>query len=93
MRKNLFSAILPMKSAEESKAKLRVYKFQGTYTKEFSSMDEAKDYAKSAAKKYPGLLFEPYVERRNSGDRRRGMDRRAGKERRSGTERRNAPAR
>jgi hypothetical protein len=93
MRKNLFSSILPMKNTEDSKAKLRVYKFQGTFTKEFSSINEAKDYATSAAKKYPGLLFEPYVERRNSGDRRKGIDRRNGKERRSGTERRNAPVR
>ena len=82
-----------MKNTEESKAKLKVYKFQGTFTKEFTSIDEAKDYARSAAKKYPGLLFEPYVERRNSGDRRKGMDRRDGKERRTGTERRNAPVR
>jgi hypothetical protein len=82
-----------MKNTEESKAKLRVYKLQGTFTKEFASIDEAKDYATSVAQKYPGLLFEPYVERRNSGDRRRGMDRRNGKERRSGTERRNAPVR
>jgi hypothetical protein len=82
-----------MKNTENAKAKLRVYKLQGTFTKEFSSMDEAKEYATSAAKKYPGLLFEPYVERRNSGDRRKGMDRRNGKERRSGADRRTAAVR
>jgi hypothetical protein len=93
MRKNLLSSILPMKNAKEARAKLKVYKFQGTYTKEFSSIEEAQDYATSAAKKYPGLLFEPYVERRISGDRRQGKDRRNGTDRRSGAERRSAPAR
>ena len=48
------------------KAKLKTYKYNGTLKREFSSIEEAQKFADLMGKKYPDMIFEPYVELGNS---------------------------
>lgn len=68
----------------ERKSRVNVYKFAGTIKGEFSDIKKARQFAASLAEKYPGVLFDPYTERRS------GRDRRSRNDRRSGTDRRRA---
>ncbi|MFO7740071.1 MAG: hypothetical protein R6V46_16450 [Desulfatiglandaceae bacterium] len=93
MKKKPLLSILRRKTEQELKVKLRVYKFQGTLVREFSSLEQAGEFANSEAKKYPGILFKPYLEKRNSGDRREVLDRRGGRDRRNTSDRRSVSKR
>jgi hypothetical protein len=44
------------------KVKLKTYKCNGTLKREFSSIEEAQKFADLMGKKYPDMIFEPYVE-------------------------------
>jgi len=48
------------------KVKLKTYKYNGTLEREFSSVEEAQKFADLMCKKYPDLIFVPYVELGNS---------------------------
>jgi hypothetical protein len=88
MRKKPLLSILRKKTGQEQKVKLKVYKLQGTLAREFSNIEQAREFATSGPEKYPGLLFEPYLERRSAGNRREVLDRRKKTDRRNGAERR-----
>ena len=51
---------------EPMKVKLKTYKYNGTLKREFSSIEEAQKFADLMGKKYPDMIFEPYVELGNS---------------------------
>lgn len=87
MRKKPFLSILRKKPEQRQKVKLRVYKLQGTLAREFSNIEEAGEFATSQTEKYPGIMFEPYLERRGAGDRREVVDRRRKRDRRRGERR------
>jgi len=57
---------LKSKDVGTVKVKLKVYKYNGTLKREFSSIEEAQKIAKLMAKKYPDMIFDPYVELGNS---------------------------
>ena len=48
------------------RVKLKTYKYNGTLKREFSSIEEAQKFADLMGKKYPDMIFEPYVELGNS---------------------------
>jgi hypothetical protein len=48
------------------KVTLKTYKYNGKLTREFSSIEEAQKFADLMGKKYPDMIFEPYVELGNS---------------------------
>jgi hypothetical protein len=48
------------------KVKLKTYKYNGTLDREFSSVKEAQKFADLMCKKYPDMIFEPYIESGNS---------------------------
>ena len=48
------------------KVKLKTYKYNGTLDREFSSVKEAQKFADLMCKKYPDMIFVPYVELGNS---------------------------
>ena len=82
-----FTTALEKKGPEQQKRiRMRAYRLLGTLKQEFTCIEEARDFAAAISNKFPGVLFEPYEERR------RGIERRSGEERRSGKERRAASA-
>jgi hypothetical protein len=48
------------------KVKLNAYKHNGTLKREFSSFEQAQKIAKHMAKKYPDMIFEPFIEQEDS---------------------------
>ena len=48
------------------KVKLKTYKYNGILKREFSSIEEAQQFVDLMVKQYPDMIFEPYVELRNS---------------------------
>ena len=48
------------------KVKLKTYEYNGTLKREFSSIEEAQKFADFMGNKYLDIIFEPYVELRNS---------------------------
>ena len=48
------------------RVKLKTYKYNGTLKREFSSIEAAQKFADLMGKKYPDMIFEPYVEIGNS---------------------------
>lgn len=72
----------------EKTFKLKAYGFKGNVKRQFSTEEEARDFAALMIEKFPKLLFEIYAENkigleRRTGERRRDRDRRGGVERRS----------
>ena len=78
----------------EKPFKLKAYGFQGNVKRQFSTEEEARDFAAIMIEKFPKLIFEIHGEKRiglerRTGERRRGRDRRRGFERRIAGPRRN----
>jgi hypothetical protein len=72
----------------EKTFKLKAYRFKGDVKRQFSTEEEARDFAALMIEKFPNVLFEVYAENkigleRRTGERRRDRDRRSGVERRS----------
>jgi len=55
-----------LKTRDVGSVKLKTYKSNGTLKREFSSIEEAQKFADLMGKKYPDMIFEPYVEIGNS---------------------------
>jgi hypothetical protein len=48
------------------RVKLKTYKYNGTLRRDFLSVEEAQKFADLMGKKYPDMIFEPYVELGNN---------------------------
>ena len=55
-----------LKSRDVETVKVKAYSYNGTLKREFSSVEEAQKFADFMGNKYPDMIFEPYVELRNS---------------------------
>jgi hypothetical protein len=44
------------------KVKLKSFKYNGMLKKEFPSIEDAQRYAQLMANRFPGMIFEPYIE-------------------------------
>jgi hypothetical protein len=71
----------------EKNFKLKAYSFKGDVKRQFSTEEEARDFAAHMIEKFPNVVFEIYAENkigleRRAGERRRDRDRRSGVDRR-----------
>jgi len=57
---------LKSRHVETVKVKLKAYKYDGTLKREFSSFEQAQKIAKLMVKKYPDMIFEPFIEQEDS---------------------------